>query len=47
VADWRDMTPEQLQAASLALGCDPEDTTDEEKAQLQRFIEGGGNVWAL
>jgi hypothetical protein len=41
------MTPAELRAASLALGCDPEDTTEQEKAMLSKFIAGGGNVWAL
>jgi len=41
------MTADELRAASLALGCDPEDTTEHEKAMLSKFIAGGGNVWAL
>lgn len=41
------MTPERLRQASTALGCDPEDSTDDEKAALQEYIDGGGNVWAL
>jgi len=40
------MTPDEVSAASMALCC-PEDATEEEKVQLQRFIDGGGNLWGL
>lgn len=44
---WRGMSPDRIQMAGMALGCDPEDVSDEERDALKEYLVLGGNPAGL